>query len=283
MTLFKKVATDQDREPVLRLLLAQRRQHSKAKNWVGVQLAILVVLPMLAATWTQFQGCPAGITTLVSMITLIVDVVIVEPWIRESVEVAVNFQEQIDCSLFGLPWPVWKMEPEIPAGQVCPETKDELLVLVKEQNLLGWYKDPKTTRSPQHVILGLQKQNVFYSAQLRGGLLKIFIPFVLCLCLMGLIFAFFMKTQVSDLVACPLVVMLPLFAWMLREIAKLRSFRLTASHLQNEMGRVANQSFDPAILRNIQDEIIEFRKGSPVVFDFYYRWRRPKLEKAISV
>ena len=282
MTHYAQLDKLQEKESVHRMLLAQRRLYSKAKNLFWGQLALLVLLPIAAAIASKSPTCIPGLTTCVAILVLLSDVLWIDPKIKNVRSIALNIQEQIDCELFGLTWPSWKLREKEPYNKYCPENRKELGAAIAKEKLAHWYIDPKAGRSFQVLVLGCQLQNVFYSKELRAHLRGFLGAALAILAFGGLVWGYLANVPTQEIVTRWYVVAIPAMNWLARELVRLRD-SLKRLQLVNQSIRDAVNGHPFAFTsRNVQDEIIELRRSLPVVADVHYWWLRDKIEAMLK-
>lgn len=271
---MNSIPTDQNSERQLQRLAAQRHLYATAKTVFGWQVLIsgpvAVVFAFCAIYFPQLKGYAA----LWGIIVSICDIAWLTPWQKRLRNTAAQVQELFDCDVLALPW------VELKAGR-RPDSE-----LVKEQAeiyrwksksmppLTNWY--PKEVGSVPLYIARLicQRSNCWWDAKQRRhyasrvivGVVAVFIA-VLCLALGS---GFTIEDFVIK-VAAPLSPILILgfrqFTEQMEAATRLDKLKEHVELLWAATLSGKAEAEVTASARGLQDEILENRKRSPLVFD----------------
>jgi len=282
---MNSITTEQNTDRQLQRLAAQRQLYATAKTIFGWQVflggpvAVASAFLVLAVPWIKGIGANWGI-----LVTL-ADLIWLTPWQKRLRDSAARIQEAFDCDVLKLRW------NEVKAGK-APDPE-----LIKEQSdkyskwagrmhpLTNWYS-PAVDELPLHIgRIACQRSNCWWDSKQRRR-------YAFCvLAAVGLVFMVVLGLSlgagftIEDFVlkvAAPLApaIMLGIRQYLEQMEAAERLDRLKehSEHLWNDA--LSGKSIIDASIRarSLQDEILENRRKSPLVFDRIYRWLRPNYE-----
>ncbi len=284
---IKGLAARQNEPVQLRLLQAQRQLYADAKQLLRLQLALLVVLPVAAATVSLLFPDPAikGWIAIASIIVTVVDISVLDRHQKRKIENGAKVQEAFDCAVLELPWDDFVVgtpaEPEI---VLDARTRHDQKFGFK--GLRNWYPvEPGDT--PVHLgRLICQRGVLVYDSGLRR-------PYaVAVLMLAGAIFfglvlvALIGGVTIEGLVLSVFAPAAPVVTWALREYYRHSDAADANDKLRSKVESICNsamrgeRSSETYTLqaRQIQSELYKLRKGKPLVFDGVYRLLRSHSE-----
>jgi uncharacterized membrane protein (DUF485 family) len=269
----------------LRRLEAQRQLYATAKSILGWQLffggPIAVLSAFATLAFPQLKGVAAAWGVLITLS----DLFWLTPWQKRLRNEAASIQESFDCDVLRLPW------NDLKAGkQPDPE-------LVKEQShrykvrassmppLANWYA-PAVNELPLHLgRIACQRSNCWWDSKQRRRYAVLLIAMVVLTFLAVLAVAFGKGFTLEDLllkVGAPLMPMLVLgirqFNEQMEAAKRLDKLKEHAEHLWEDSLSGAPEAEITARSRNLQDEILENRRKSPLVFDFIFKRLRPNYD-----
>lgn len=278
----------QNLEENLRLLAAQRQSYNEAKFYRS-SYRILVFVPF----WVSFLVLNSYIdaTDQYSVFRFIIDFFVLffgYFLLKKSSEyqnLGANIQQKFDTNIFGLSFE-WKakQDPTEIERLYCKHNKDENI-----EKLRNWYSDEIQNFSYPEDILAAQKQNLFWSQNVRKDYIffniLIFIAFIFFT-----LFSVYMFLTYSDYALWKktyeiLVLLLSLYFFLVQNIFdNFKSINLLNkandkfTEFQPYITSKQNVSCTSKMLEDIQKEIFNYRKNGVSVPNYYDRLRKFKLE-----
>jgi hypothetical protein len=283
------IAVEQNTERQMQRLAAQRQLYAFAKSIFGWQLflsgPLAVASAFTALAFPSLKGVAAGWGILVTL----ADIFWLLPWQKRLRNEAARIQEAFDCDVLGLPWNDLKAgskpDPEFVKEQADKYQRWEQ----KMPALTNWYP-PAIDELPPHIgRIACQRSNCWwdskqrrrYAAWIIGIVIAVFLT-VLCLALgNGLTIEDFLLKVVAPL-APALALGIRQFYDQIEAASRLDKLKEHADRLWKDAlagkskTEVANRS------RNLQDEILENRRRSPLVFDGIFKRLRPSYEHQMN-
>lgn len=261
----------QNETVALRLLAAQRRRYGWAKTLLTVQVAVVVAGPGVLLILEHAAPSFGAWAAFLGLLFSVLDVAVFEPAKTYLQRKAAALQEVFDCRVLDLEWSELK--------GVNPDLEDADAPASGTRGLRDWY--PAGLASlPLHVArIICQRSNRWWDARLR----RVFRVGLLCsvvLISVSLTFvALARQLTVGDFVVTLLAPILPLVLWSVRQarrqgeaarrLDRLKSF---GDHLWADvLSRSIHSEQATTAARQLQDEIFEHRRRSPLVFDWVYR------------
>lgn len=268
------------------LQLAAQRQLYRVSKRVFIFNMILSGPLAAASTVIAFLVPTAkGYTALWGVVAILVSLFWLSPWQKRRQQEAAGVQEAFDCAVLSLPW------NELKAGRrQDPELVKEYSDLYKRRAhnmppLIDWYP-AVVSKVPDHIgRLICQRANCRWDQDLRRRYRVWLVAFILTVVVLALALGLVRGMTIED---WTLIIIAPLsstFAFGLKQIQELNesSTRLKSLKEYAEALWANALSGCPEVdtasgSRNLQDEIFENRKRSPLVFDWVYRLLQSKHE-----
>jgi len=299
---LNNINAEQNSPAAIELLMVQRRLYSRAKNWQGALYAASLAVASVPLFVGGKPGAIQQYIPVISLAFLATDILFIAPYIKSLTSKAARCQELFDTKVLSMrhnsvvAGPPLSME-EIDSVQVNVESIESLSETEKEY-FLNWYKgiDEKLPLSVARVIC--QRMNVFYDKALREqyvwalGIASALISSIL------IIVGVTKELPVGDLLATWVSPLIPLITIVGKEICQQRATYSPTKNLcgeleglyQEAIASVSSTSNGARVIsknselmlqksRQIQDAIFRHRENSPLIFDFFYKWRRPSNEK----
>lgn len=283
------ITEEQNNRRQLERLAAQRQLYATAKKVFGAQLALGG--PIAVATASVAIACPQskGFVALWGVLVVLGDLFWLTPWQKRLREAAARIQEAFDCDVLSLPW------NELKAGK-RPDPE-----LVKEQAekyskwanrmppLNNWYS-VEVSDLPLHVgRIACQRSNCWWDANQRRRYAVVVIAAVVIVFVAVLWMALAGGLTVEDFV---LKVVLPLapalvlgirqFTEQMEAANRLDKLKEHAERLWNDALNGKSERAMTTASRVLQDEILENRKRSPLVFDVVFKRLRGAYEEQMN-
>lgn len=286
---MNSIPTEQNSERQLQRLAAQRQLYSTAKTIFGWHVLasgpLAIASALFVAGYPQFKAYAALWGLLVSLC----DVMWLSPWQKRLRSAAATVQEAFDCDVLVLPWNQLKAghrpDPELVAEQAHQYAR----VAASMPPLRDWYC-PRVGCLPLHVArLACQRANCWWDSKQRqryavGVITAVTVVFVL-VTVLSMVNGFTVEDFIIKVVA-PLLPVLLLgyrqFTEQLEAATRLTKLKEHAEGLWADALRGEAESAVSMRSRQLQDEILDSRKGSPLVFDAIFRIVRSRLEMQMT-
>lgn len=237
---------------------------------------------------------------VISLAFLAAEILFVTPYIKNLTSKAARCQELFDTKVLSMPHNSVVAGPPLSMDEVdaLHISVDSLRDMEKEE-LLNWYRgiDEKLPLSVARVAC--QRMNVSYDKALREQYVWALGIATTLISLILIIFGVTKELPVGELLATWVSPLIPLITIMGKEICQQRATygptknlcRELESLYQESLASVNSQLNGTNIVnsqsdlmlqksRQVQDAIFRHRENSPLVFDFFYKWKRPNNEKA---
>lgn len=273
----------QNSQDSLRLLIAQRRLHTRAKRWAGLRwlgmAVIAVAAPVVAVVWPQTAvavGAIAGIWIFLGRTLL-------ELAQTSATTKAASVQEQFDFGVFGMPSPASRSTlPSLEDVSRIAGDNATLQATARREKLTDWYPIDAGDVGALSVAIS-QRANASYS----DGLLRT----------TAIVWAVVTGLWIVALVVATLIVGLELSTFLLGIAfpvmpALLDVFQYIRGVWQSAQDRadlasaiemeISASSLSPDDLLVWQERLFELRRSAPQVPDVIYKIRRRKQEGAMQ-
>ncbi len=284
-----KICSEQNSEPQLARLAAQRSLYRSAKRVFAVHaLLSTVVAAALAFAAQKWFGLKPYAALWGATLTIL-DVVWLTPRQKTLRESAAAVQEAFDCDVLELPWQPVKVGTPVDPELVHERAADYRKVEPSFASLLDWYP-AAAGRLPLFLArIACQRVNVWWDANQRRRYAFLLVGIVVTLVLGLLVLGVAAGLHVADLV---LTVFLPLSSGI---VLALRQYKENsdAAHRLDKLKHHARELCAQALAgageheltlaaRRLQDEIFEHRKRNVPVFDWLYGLLRPAHEQQVQ-
>lgn len=281
------IATEQNMPRQLKRLAAQRQIYGRAKAVFAVQATIggpvAIFITLLVAAYPSVKGFGA----LFGISAALADVIWLTPWQRRLRDLAARIQEEFDCDVLDLPW------NDVKAARPDPETVKRYSDRYTKRSrtpLRNWYAHC-VDEIPIHMgRVACQRSNCWWDSHQRRVYAVSVLGLLLATALVALGLAMAGGITVEEFV---LKVAAPLAPAVLLAVRQFTEQRESAERLDNlkthaeslwrqclnglapEEGRLRS--------RALQDELLDSRRKSPLIFDWIFRLLRPTFEGQMKV
>ncbi|GAA3748904.1 hypothetical protein GCM10022422_36880 [Flavobacterium ginsengisoli] len=281
------IKTEQNASGKLKYLKAGRILYSRAKSAFGIQIIVTVGLTIIFSFLKlipkdqlvfDLNAC-IGVAALVITCTEILYFNLYVSGLRTS---GAKAQELFDCNVYSLTWnsinsgsKPEKYIIEHNSAQYIPDSKAPIE---------NWYDIDLENLSRERAVLLCQETNLFYDTQLREHFKMANILVCVGLVVMSLFIAILSDIQVNSYITAVLLPVLPMIVLTLKIVMENRKSLAFSTELRKTVLQLKERPQDPTEteLRSVQDKIFCSRKDSPLVPDWYYKWRRNSLEKLMK-
>ncbi|TQF73344.1 hypothetical protein FK531_07475 [Rhodococcus spelaei] len=276
----------QNEQDALRLLIAQRRIHSKAKFWQSLRwtglLLIGLAAPVISAAWpglAVLMGAIAGGWLFLGRTAL-------EWRISALTTRAAATQEAFDFFVFAMPRTVIRSTlPSIEDISKLAGPDAELLSVADREELLGWYPINEADSNEVAVAIA-QRANASYSDRLLRTTVTLWIASSIVWGIALVVLSVIAKLPLPTFLAGVLLPVLPASLDVVEYIVSIRRAARDRGDLARSIeGRLTNtsgQALEGQDLLVWQDRMFELRRSTPQVPDLLYRLTRRSNEAAMK-
>ena len=271
----------------LKYLKAQRMLYAKAKQVFGFQIFITVILSVVFSFMKLIPKETLEIDlnayiALASVIIGFLDVLIFNAYVSRLRTNGAKAQEVFDCNLFRLDWntPISGAKPE---KDIIEEHAEKYIHDAKAP-IENWYDINLEGLSQGRAVLMCQETNLFYDGKLRDHFKSANIATCIAVFILSFIIALIADIKMSEYFVTVLLPIFPILLLTLKIIMENRKSLNASTELKKIVIQMKSREQEPSLteLRQIQDKIFCSRKDSSLVPDWYYKWRRDRLEKAMK-
>lgn len=286
---MNNIPIEQDSERQIRRLAAQRQLYGRAKTAFGWQLflsgPIAVVLAFLAMAFPGIKGSVAAWGLFVTLC----DVFWLTPLQKRLRATAATIQEQFDCDVLEMPW------NDLKAGRKPdPELVLENATRYERRKkglppLEAWYSQSIGVL-PLHIArLACQRSNCWWDSTQRRRYATLIIVIVVALFATFLALAMKGGLTLEDFVLQVAAPLAPALVLGIRQFGEQRDAAARLEKLKEHAERLWGAALAgmPAAeatvgSRTLQDEILESRRRSPLVFDTVFRHLRSSYQEQMD-
>ena len=284
------ITTEQNTEQQLQRLGAQRQLYATAKRVLGFHVLLSGPVAVASAFLVLFLPSAKGYVALWGVMVVLCDVLWFTPWQKRLRGSAAGVQELFDCEVLSLPW------NDLKAGK-RPDPE-----LVKEQSgkyetwadkmppLKNWYP-VEVGELPLHVgRIVCQRANCWWDSKQRRRYATSIITVVFAVFVVVLMLAFGNGFTVEDFVVKVLAPLAPALLLGIRQYSDHTEAATRLDKLKDHAEKLWNEALSgkksPTYLttaaRGLQDEILDGRRRSPLVFDTIFKWLRRDYETQMN-
>lgn len=280
----------QNLEENLRLLAAQRQSYNEAKLYRS-GYRILVFVPFLISFLVLNSYIDA--TDQYSVLRFLIDLFVLVMGgflMRKSSQYQIlgaNIQQKFDTNIFDLSfeWKIKQDKTEI-EHLYCKHKKDENI-----EKLRNWYNDEIQNLTYPKDILAAQKQNLFWTDSVRKDYILfnvlIFISLLIFIALSIFMFITYSEYPMWKKIYEIFVILLSLYFFLgenilsnYKTIVLLENANKKFSALQKHIVDSDDPKCINNMLKDIQEEIFEYRQHGVSVPNYYDRMKKFKLESS---
>lgn len=246
----------------------------------------------IAAAWAflvMVEPTLKGIAASWSLLVVLCDIFWLTPWQKRLRDSAARIQEAFDCDVLQLPWNDIKVgahpDPELVSEQAGKYEEWAATM----PTLRNWYA-PTVDELPINIArIACQRSNCWWDANQRRRYATVVIAATILVFVAVLGFSLNVGLTVESFilqVAAPLAPALLLgirqYSEQMEAAGRLDRLKEHAEHLWREALSAQPNCDLVSRARNLQDEIFENRRKSPLVFDAIFKKLRPRFEKQMN-
>lgn len=281
---MNQISLIQNSEKQLQRLAAQRELYNAAKSLHLLQIILTVILPVALALVALYITSYAVVSAIFGVLSLIVDMSLIDLAITKNKEKAAKIQELFDCDVLELPKSPLKVVDDVTVEVVLQHYNAHAKIASNIEKIRNWYPT-RIHELPLHIArIICQRINCWWDSKLRRK--YAFILKCICIAVFGsmLLIGYLRDLTLIDvtLIASGLI---PLFQFSIKQAndnieAACRLDQLVQFSISLWEKALNGESVDSlkSDARKLQDEIYEHRKRSPLILNFYYHWFRDKDE-----
>lgn len=286
MAMTNNIPILQNAPPQIRLLLAKCNTYDVAR-WLSIlQVVLLVVLPVLAAVavfiWPDLKAFAAAL----SLIIVVADATFLDRLQKDVRRLAAKIQEEFDCAVLGLPWDEFTVGPHPDPEEVHQAATD---ASEDKTKLANWYPPVVGTLPLHQARIICQRVNLVYDAKLRARFGAYVLGLSLLIATVLFLVGLLLKLPLDDFVLTVLTPAVPIIIWGIREHFRQRDAAEASSRLKEQAealwARVLVGMCDEDVCssesRLFQNAIFHRRMSAPVIFQWVYKFMRPKMEAQV--
>jgi hypothetical protein len=272
------ITIEQNTEKQLQRLAAQRQLYATAKKIFRVQVAlsgpVTVVMAFFVIVYPAFKGYAA----LWGIIVALCDIFWLTPWQKRLRDAAARVQETFDCDVLALPWNDVKAGKR-PDPELIKEQSDKYKVwATKMPPLHNWYA-LAVGDLPLHIgRIACQRSNCWWGSKQRRRYAAWVIAGVVLIFMVVLGLSLGSGFTIEDFVLKVAAPLAPALLLGIRQFSEQMEAAARLDKLKEHSERVWNDALSgkpeaeiTAKARLLQDEILENRRKSPLVFDGIYK------------
>jgi hypothetical protein len=281
-----EIAKTQNLPEALRLLVAQRKMHSKAKFWSTFRTAGVAAIAVVAPIFAVLRPEYAVISAAVAGVWVFLGRTFLASLQRSRTSMAAAIQEDFDVLVFGMPGLAPKSpRPMLEDIEDLVGPADTLSDQVQRQKLSNWY--PVDTNIPGLESVAIaQRANASYSSRLlelnRRMWMGCVVVWVIGAVWVGMAFSWKLETFVLGLFLPILPALLDVYEqWRLTKVASLERSEL-ASSIEEKLKAADEDHVQPQDLLVWQERMYSLRISTPQTANVLYWITRKANERAMS-
>lgn len=285
---MNEILQSQNKIENLRYLKAGRVLYSKAKRAFSIQILVTVIITIIFSFLKlipkeslifDLNACIGILSILIS----IADILFFNVYVSGLRTSGAKAQEMFDCNIYDLTWNKINNGSQLEKYEI--EENTSKYVSDDKAPLEDWYDINLGELSKERSILLCQETNLFYDKKLREHFKMANILLTISIVTLSLIIAVIVDVKVSNYITVVLLPVLPMIALTLKIIMENRKSLTISTDLSKIILELKSRHQEPTMteLRAVQDKIFCNRKDSPLVPDWYYKWRRTGLEKLMKL
>lgn len=281
-----QISDTQDSPAALRLLLAQRKMHSKAKFWSTVRTVGVAVIAIVAPVVAILKPEYAVVCAAIAGLWVFLGRTFLANLQRSKTHKAAAIQEDFDVLVFGMP----ALTPKSPRAtledvEVLVGPDETIYERVRRQKLEKWYPVDSATPGVDTVAIA-QRANASYSSRLlnlnRNIWMTCVVIWISGSIWVGMAFAWTLETFVLGLFLPILPALLDVFEqWQLTTSASRERSELAES-IREKIVATGENHVQPQDLLVWQERMYSLRVGTPQTANFLYWITRKVNERAMN-
>ncbi len=281
----KHIIQEQDSDPCIRYLAAQKQLYIYGKSTFSFQVIIAVPIPIIISIVTPLlskseQGI-IWIFVLYSILATFLEFYC-EDRAMKLKKMAASIQEKFDTNVLLIDWNKTLL-PSKPEDGLILRYYNKFIKKRKVDKLYGWYSDGVLPVNTNIATLLCQRTNCSYDFTLRKRYANTILLIAASTFIILLIVAGQNAITVPSFISNVLFPSLPVFVLAYKQITSnkeaIENLRELKKIIENELENIKlNDSVDNHLIRQIQDKIYLKRINSPLLPEWAYDFLRQNLE-----
>jgi hypothetical protein len=288
---MNNIPQEQNKQPILDLLAAQRQFYSDAKFWQAVNIIVVVViaiiLSILVPSYPSLNTC----SSVWGIIIPLLDVSFLSPYQKLIQEKAAQIQQEFDCQVLEFNWGNLHCETPVEPESIIRATKRYKQNKSDYSDLENWY--PVSIKPlPIHIArIICQRANIRWDASLRRRYGKGVVVALTSLTIIVILIGLVQGQTLKDSALTMIFPLLPIFLLGLRQYKehndaanRLDRLRERAETIIEDTlaKRVTPQDVEKASY-SLQSQIYDNRRRSPLIFEWIYNRLKSDDEDLMNI
>jgi hypothetical protein len=283
---MSRILLNQNKPENIEKLSTQRNLYSKAKKIQTWQIILTIIMPILFSFLALNYPLLSNINFVYGTLMLFISFIFL-CFIQKIKEQAAKVQELFDCSVLNLNWNTLKCGDK-PTLEFIHQNKEDKKTIKRLKKLTDWYT---TNIKGLPISIGrilCQFENCLWDSKLRKRYSFYLLGSVISLFLIMLFIGFLRQLTLLNFFLFVFIPISPAFVFCFTEVKEHIDTNIATKRIKSEIEKVIKLSKEKRIKglklrsRNIQDEIYERRKKSPLIPDWIYEKLRDSYENDFS-
>jgi hypothetical protein len=273
----------------LKRLAAQRQLYSSAKRVQAVQIGFSTLTPLILASLVAFCSIAAVYAAIGGMLVTCLSIVWWIPWRQSLKTKAAKIQELFDCEVLDLEWRELTVGSRLEMETVEKYATKHRRKARDSSSLEKWYPEDVGKLPLWLGRIVCQRSNCWWDAQLRRRYAKCVVIGVLVVFLAVVFLGRIGGWTVEKIILAIVNPLMPTLVLGMRQYkehtesaARLDKLREYSEGLWMKALRNATPEELTHDSRELQDEIYNHRRTSPLIFDWLYNCLRRKDEELMN-
>ena len=275
---MNSIPSEQNKQPRLDLLAAQRQLYTDAKFWQAVTIIIVVIVAIVLSILSPIYPLLSSYSAVWGIIFSLLDVSLFSPLQKLTQEKAAQIQQDFDCQVLEFNWDNLRCETPIELESVIRAAKRYKQNKSDYSALENWY--PVSIKPlPIHIArIICQRTNVWWDASLRRRYSMGVVIFLISLTTIVILIGLVQGQTLKDSVLTIIFPLLPVFVLGIRQYKehndaanRLDRLRERAETIIEDTlaKRFTSQDIEKASY-TLQSQIYDNRRRNPLIFEWIY-------------
>lgn len=276
---MNSIPSRQNEPDQIRLLAAQRQAYSKAKKIEASRIAVAILVPIIVPIAALYPSIRPYVI-LLSVAAVIANESGLRPWKNRLKTLAARIQESFDCYALNLSW------NRVTAGS-RPAQEDIIRYADRYKKdrhppLRNWYAPAVGELDLRIGRVACQRANCFWDGDLRSRYRTYTIVSLVVLSLIVLAVGLFRELTIQDFIVQVVAPLVPAYVVGInisyRNNREIRCTERLIKHADQLWQKVSSEDKKSDLdqrSRDLQNEIYQHRRRSPLIFNWIYQllWR----------
>jgi hypothetical protein len=251
-----------------------------------LQFFTLVMLPLILATWQRLSPGMAWLTGAIGFLLVVADWQLIEPAQKRWKRFGAIFQEQFDCTLFGVPWRRDRNGAP-PSAELIHQWSGRH---PSTEGLKDWYSPLVGGLPPLAATIVCQRTNGYWNGTVRerhAESIQVGVG-ILLIVLLGVTLGVGITARTVFAAAG---LSLPLFRWVFKEVTQQKEASSASRSVVERADKLWRRLLDGEArktpqateqeIRELQNDIFDQRRRDQQVFKWAYSWWRGSDEETM--